>query len=74
VIGRVSKDGLMVRDARRRAPHHEGPALAPRRLLFIRRQGRRTLAERALHHHGVKPAAEFETNIRIGPDHRKSAP
>src|SRR5258707_1224758 len=30
--------------------------------------------DRALHHHGVEPAAELEADIRMGPDHLKSAP
>ena len=29
----------------------------------------RAFTERALHHHGVEPAAEFEADIRMRPDH-----
>src|SRR5258707_3177574 len=38
------------------------------------RQRIRPLAKRALHHHGVEPAAELEADIRMGADHLKSAP
>ena len=37
------------------------------------RHGGRAFAERKLHHHGVEPAAEFEADIRMGPDHLKPA-
>src|SRR6202166_2133528 len=31
------------------------------------------VAKRALHHHGVEPAAELEADIGMGPDHLESA-
>jgi len=40
--------------------------------LRIRRHRARTLAERALHHHGVEPAAEFEADMGMGSDHLKA--
>ena len=45
--------------------------LAVRRRRVDRRHRRSALAERALHHHGVEPAAELEADIRMSPDHLK---
>src|SRR6267154_3423870 len=42
--------------------------------LRVRRQRGGAFAERALHHHRVEPAAEFEADIGMGPDHLKSGP
>src|ERR1700674_5720466 len=40
--------------------------------LRVRRQRGGAFAERALHHHRVEPAAEFEADAGMGPDHLKS--
>jgi len=94
VIGRVSKDGLMVLkamptgranarpmtgsassgDARRRVLTMRAE-LTSRRGRIVRRQRRRALAGSArCIITSVEPAAEFKTDIRMGPDHLKSAP
>src|SRR4051812_44030886 len=39
----------------------------------LTRQRPGAFAERALHHHGVQPAAELEADIRVGADHREAA-
>jgi len=46
---------------------------APSGLRSARERGG-AFAERALHHHGVEPAAEFEADVGMGPDHLKSGP
>src|SRR5204862_8359215 len=61
----------MVRDALR-VPHPEGWKALSRPILILRHR-RSARAERALHHHGVEPAAEFEADIRMRPDHLEAA-
>ena len=48
-------------------------ALAGVTLDVIGRQRAAAVAQRALHHHGVEPAAELEADIGMGPDHLESA-
>src|SRR5437879_9952770 len=54
------------------APHHEGGKALSHPILILRHR-RSARAERALHHHGVEPAAEFEADIRMRPDHLEAA-
>ena len=71
---------MLARKTAGRAEHVIGRAFArpvgsahPTGYDVILRHRRRAFAERALHHHGVEPAAEFEADIGVRPDHLEAA-